>query len=122
MTNFNTDVAAIVSSTKMTTAYAVVQSMVEVINAPVVNQVKSSLIKEDLYKLADQAKRTGCYQVFGAPFGVQLYINGYKIQVSKVLGRIVFNLNNKQGFVKYNASLENVKEFLKEIIEGDNSQ
>lgn len=117
MTNFNTDVAYTITSNKAaTTANDVATQMLELLTCKVTNQIKSSLVKQDLWAIADLAKRQGCYQLFAVPFGVRLYINGYKVVITKCLGQVCIIIENKAGFVKYQPTLSQLKEFLKEIV------
>lgn len=124
MTNFNTDVAAVIATQALRTSYEVAQAILEVTVSPVANQVKSSLIKEDIYAIADRALRGGCYQVFRGPRTVRLYINGYTITLVKVpfTNNIVINLKLKNGFKKHNVDLSELVEFLKEVVNNSDNK
>ena len=124
MTNFNTDVAAVIATHAMRTSYEVAQAILEVTASPVANQVKSSLIKEDIYAIADSALRSGCYQAFRGPRTVRLYVNGYAVTLISVplTGNIVINLKLKNGFKKRNVSINELTEFLKEVVNNSDNK
>lgn len=124
MTNFNTDVAAVIATHALRTSYEVAQAILEVTVSPVANQVKSSLIKEDIYAIADRALRAGCYQAFRGPRTVRLYVNGYDVTLISVplTGNIVINLKLKNGFKKRNVSINELTEFLKEVVNNSDNK
>lgn len=124
MTNFNTDVAAVIATLALRTSYEVAQAILEVTVSPVANQVKSSLIKEDIYAIADRALRAGCYQAFRGPRTVRLYVNGYDVTLISVplTGNIVINLKLKNGFKKRNVSINELTEFLKEVVNNSDNK
>lgn len=124
MTNFNTDVAAAIATLALRTSYEVAQAILEVTVSPVANQVKSSLIKEDIYAIADRALRAGCYQAFRGPRTVRLYVNGYDVTLISVplTGNIVINLKLKNGFKKRNVSINELTEFLKEVVNNSDNK
>lgn len=124
MTNFNTDVAAVIATLALRTSYEVAQAILEVTVSPVANQVKSSLIKEDIYAIADSALRSGCYQAFRGPRTVRLCVNGYDVTLISVplTGNIVINLKLKNGFKKRNVSINELTEFLKEVVNNSDNK
>ena len=114
---FNTTLASNIANETTLSSFEILKAVDKFAKDVSNNNLKASLILEDIASIIDERARYGAYQVFSNGPSITLNINGNKLKMYRLpLGKTIFTLTKKDGYHVINASLNKVMAFAYKVI------